>query len=121
MAKAGMKLSGVGKLRKRFRDSRRNAKSSSAAVGYTANYALIVHEMVNATFQKLGAQAKFLEEPARRMEKELVKIVEDRLKQGDTLSQALYIAGLALQAESQRICPVDTGNMVNTAFTRIER
>jgi hypothetical protein len=65
-------------------------------VGYTASYALYVHEAVGMKLKGLprtgtGAkgnywdpqgrgQAKFLEEPARRMEPELRKIIADEMK-----------------------------------------
>lgn len=120
MTSPKFKLSGVGPLRKIFEDTRRNAKSSSVAVGYTANYAVYVHEMVNATFQRPGARAKFLETPARELKDQLLKQVERELAQGVNLEQSLYKAGLTLQRASMEIVPVDTGNLRASAFTRIE-
>jgi len=117
---AKIKLSGVGRLRKVFQDTRRKAESSSVAVGYTANYAIYVHEMVNAVFQRPGAQAKFLEKPARELKNRLVKQIEKDLEKGIPMDQALFRAGLVLQRASQDIVPVDTGNLRASAFTRIE-
>lgn len=37
------------------------------------------------------------------------------------LAKALYIAGLFIQAESQKIVPVDTGFLRASAFTRIKK
>lgn len=36
------------------------------------------------------------------------------------MAQALLLAGLRLQRESQLLCPVLTGNLRNSAFTRVE-
>lgn len=134
----------------------------SVIVGYTANYALAVHENVemkwrglprsgevaHAGFDKNGrrivrvvnkrggqgggtgkgfywdpqgtAQAKFLEQPARELKREFVRLIRTACENGATLKKALLIAGLRLQRESQQLCPVDTGNMKASAFTREE-
>lgn len=115
-----IKFTGVGPLRKIFDDARRSAESSSVLVGYTANYALYVHEMVNAVFQRPGAKAKFLEEPLRLLKDELIKGIEKDLAAGLDMEKALYRAGLKLQRASQEIVPVDTGNLRASAFTRVE-
>lgn len=67
-------------------------------------------------------QAKFLEAPARELNNsgELGKIVVDTLLQGKTVAQALLLAGLRIQRESQLRCPVDTGAMRASAFTRLD-
>jgi hypothetical protein len=87
-------------------------------VGYTAAYAVYVHENTQM-FHRVG-QAKFLEQPARDMQAELTKTVEDYSKKGATLAQALYVAGLKLQRASQKLVPVDTGALKASAFTRVE-
>lgn len=113
-------LSGNVKLKKIFQDSLKNTKKASVAVGYTANYAIYVHEMVNAVFQRPQAEAKFLEKPVREMKNILLAQIEADLAMGIPLDQALFRAGLALQRASQEIVPVDTGNLRASAFTRIE-
>ena len=101
-------------------------------VGYTANYAIYVHENLQArhagatlvsyksgqkrTYIGVG-QAKFLEQPARQYQDELAKIVRTIVVGGGTLAQGLYMAGLRLQRESMRLCPVDTGALRASAFT----
>lgn len=52
-----------------------------------------------------------------------VKQVQQRLKaaalaQGAKAAANAYRAGLYVQRESQKIVPIDTGNLRNTAFTR---
>lgn len=68
-----------------------------------------------------SGQAKFLEEPARRLAPEISRICKDGLKRGLTMAQALLRAGLFLQRESQKVVPVDTGNLRASAFTRLEQ
>lgn len=94
------------------------ARDVNVRVGYTAAYALHVHENTQA-FHRVG-QAKFLEQPAREMQSELAKAVADAAKKGATLPQALYIAGLKLQRASQKLVPVRTGALKASAYTRIE-
>lgn len=96
----------------------RGEESPTVTVGYTASYAIYVHERVDLKF-KVG-QAKFLEEPARNLASTLAQIVKDALKRGVTMSKALLLAGLRLQRESQKLCPVDTGNLRASAYTRLE-
>jgi hypothetical protein len=115
-------------------------KDVSVVVGYTANYALYVHENMaiwppgmrlagqprsrgrGAYWDPQGrARPKFLEEPLRTHRDVLAQIVIDMLARGKSLTQALLAAGLRLQRESQMLVPVDTGNLKNSAFTRVER
>lgn len=87
-------------------------------VGYTQSYALYVHENLEA-HHKVG-QAKYLEQPARELSGTLVGIVKTALHAGKNLAQALVLAGLRLQRESQLLVPVDTGALKNSAFTRLD-
>ena len=90
----------------------------SVIVGYTQNYAIFVHENLEA-IHPVG-QAKFLEQPARTEQGAIAKIVRDALSQGKTMAQALVLAGLYLQRASQKLVPIDTGALKNSAFTRLE-
>lgn len=63
-------------------------------------------------------QAKFLEAPARTHAKTLAEIVRTALVRGAKMLHALFLAGLRLQRESMLLCPVDTGNLKASAFTR---
>ena len=94
----------------------REAADASVAVGFAADYAIYVHENLQA-HHPVG-QAKFLESAAREGEAQLRSIVESGLKRGLTLKQALLLAGLWLQGEAQRRVPVDTGNLRASAYTR---
>lgn len=91
---------------------------TAVIVGYTANYTIFVHEDMEA--HHTVGQAKFLEEPARRLSKQLGKQIAEDVKQGRTMEQALLRAGLRLQRASQEIVPVEWGNLRGSAFTRLE-
>lgn len=94
--------------------------NSSVIVGYEGvNYGIYVHENLEAAHSP-GKQAKFLEQPARQYRIELATIIETAYRRGATLRQALFLGGLRLQRESQKIVPIDTGNLRGSAFTRIE-
>lgn len=107
-------------LRKKHAESRRDG-DATAVVGYTAAYALYVHENLEAR-HKEGKQAKFLEQPARELSNsgELKRIIRTMIGSGKTLAQALLSAALRIQRESQKIVPVLTGNLKGSAFTRLE-
>jgi hypothetical protein len=107
----------VAKLKARAEKTQREA-NAAVIVGYTASYAIFVHEDMEAV-HPVG-QAKFLEQPARTMAKELGRQIGEAKKRGVELPQALLLAGLRLQRESQLLCPVDTGALRASAFTRLE-
>lgn len=91
----------------------------SVTVGFTQNYAIYVHENLEA-IHPVG-QAKFLEEPARTEAGRIAEIVRTTLSQGKTMAQALVLGGLYLQRCSQKLVPVDTGALKGSAFTRLEK
>lgn len=110
------------KLLDTLRRKREHAKRFLYAVclvGYTASYAIFVHENLEA-FHTVG-QAKFLEQPAITLRPELRSIITDAIGSGQSMNDALLLAGLRLQAESQLLCPVDTGALRASAFTRLEQ
>ena len=122
-------------------ESPNSIKGESVVVGYTAGYALYVHE--NEEIWPPGmrlkglprpkgkgkywdpqnkAQPKFLEHPARELNNsgELSRIVVEAMRRGVKLQQALSLAALRIQRESQKLVPVDTGNLKASAFTQKE-
>lgn len=90
----------------------------SVAIGYTQSYAIYVHENLEAR-HPVG-QAKFLEQPFRERVNAMAAIVRKALLANRTMAQALLLAGLYLQRESQLLVPVDTGALKGSAFTRLE-
>lgn len=114
-------LLGIKNWRKAMAIEKKRRKSASVIVGYTANYAIYVHEMVGANFKRPGSQAKFLEQPARAMQGKVRKFVLQSLKNGGSVEDGLFAAGLKLQRDSMKIVPVDTGFLRASAFTRREK
>lgn len=51
-------------------------------IGLNANYAAYVHENVGANFKKPGTQAKFLEQPLKEVESELLRELATDVKRG---------------------------------------
>jgi len=145
----------VGKLREMAAKASKES-NVSAIVGYTASYAVYVHENVEMKWKGLprsgevrmlsGAggertvttghakgkgkgfywgphgQAKFLEQPMRELSNsgEFSRIIFKALSQKKTMAQALLLAGLKLQRDSQKLVPVEFGNLRASAFTRLE-
>lgn len=135
----------LGKLKAKYGD--KSAEGKCVSVGYTAKYALFVHENLQgkpnppksdaqrrAMFASIRereerghvpwavGQPKFLEQPARELNDagEFTRLILASLRRRKTLLQGLLVCGLRLQRESQALCPVDTSYLKASAFTRIE-
>lgn len=136
-----LQISGIDKVVSKLQKlkNQQRKKSPSVITGYTAAYALFVHEMrvVNRGKKRKGkhpsgqkrrgnywdpsgSNNKFLERAVRENKGKLKQIITTKLGRGATLEQALYIAALLIQRVSQQIVPVDTGNLKASAFTAIE-
>ena len=106
----------------------------SVLVGYTAAYALFVHENMEPKTLGQGiprksglgvywgphGKPKFLEGPFRRLKNQINDMIKAGLKRKIGLSQSLILAGLRVQRESQQEVPVEYGNLRASAFTRKE-
>ncbi len=162
------KMERIAALQAKMRKVMSRYAEASVVTGYTASYAVYVHEntqmklkgqprnkaqfkLTKAKVMKNGklvmpklkrltekevvaknkkfglfwdpqgqGQAKFLEAPARYLKAVLAEIIVKAMKSGAPMAKALLLAGLRLQRESQLLVPVDTGNLKNSAFTRIE-
>ena len=91
----------------------------SVIVGYRGvKYAIFVHENLQAA-HTVG-KAHFLTDPAKRLGKSLGKQIAANVRKGMTFGDAVYLAGLRIQRESQLEVPVDTGNLKGSAFTEKE-
>ena len=118
------KIQGLEKVIAKLRDlaaRSRREDNASVSVGYTQNYALPVHENMEAV-HPVG-QAKYLEQPARELSNDgtLGRIVAQAKLKGRTTAQSLVLAGLRLQRDSQQLVPVDTSALKNSAFTRLDQ
>jgi hypothetical protein len=107
----------------------------SVIVGYTANYAIWIHENTKMSWKGLPrkephkgkywdpqgrGQNKFLEKPARELQFELGYMIAKGVAAGMKPIQAIYVAALRLKRESQRLVPVDFGFLKGSAFVKKE-
>lgn len=120
MAKPKVVVTGISQvvnaLRARNRSLRVGGKDR-LTVGYSAPYAVYVHE--NLEVHHVKGQAKFLEEPARTKRDDMVMIIREEMKAGRTLAQANRKAGQFLLRESKKLVPVDTGVLKASGYVRI--
>lgn len=102
-------------MKKRF------PEHTSVLVGYSAQYALHVHERTDLR-HKAGKIAKYLEVPFRELvdSGKLVKVIYLAVRGGSTMRQALIQGGLRVQRESQKVVPIRTGKLRASAFTTAE-
>lgn len=138
------KVEGVAKLKSTLEQLVRRSRridSGNVIVGFNANYALFVHENVEMKWrgqkrkgkrpdgsERKGrywdpqgrGQSKFLEQPAREMRPEIAAVIAANARRGVGLIVAMVLAGQKLQAASQKLVPVDLGNLKGSAFTEIE-
>lgn len=89
---------------------------SKVSVGYSAPYAVPVHERMDV-FHPVG-QAKFLDQPIRTEAKPMARIVTARLRARETLVSAQLAAAKHLMSVSLRLVPVDTGYLKDSWFIR---
>ena len=113
-----VKTKGFDSLQIQLSRREKRGKGGTVAVGYTAKYAMIVHENVGAQFKTPGTQAKFLEEPFRVNRDRYMEIILKTVKSGGNFFSGVMLAALTLQRDSQRICPIDTGHLRASAYTK---
>jgi len=114
-------IENIGRLRdklNKLKDKYRAEGTPSVVVGYTANYAVYVHEI--QARHAPGKQWKFLEQPARELQPQLGQMLAQSMASGVKPLQSLYLIGLGLQRASQDLVPIDTGNLRGSAFTAKE-
>jgi hypothetical protein len=91
-----------------------------ASVGYSAPYALYVHENTQAAHPN-GGQAKYLEQPARRLQRQAVAVVLKAKRQGQPMRKAVRLGLQLILDASQQLVPVDTGKLKRSGFVRVEK
>lgn len=90
--------------------SLKGKKTMTVSVVYTAPYARIQHEDLTFNHPN-GGQAKYLEEPARRLQSEMAAIVRRSVEAKNGLEEGLQRAGELLLRESQPLVPVLSGEL----------
>ena len=92
-------------------------KTLSVKVGYSAPYAVYVHEDLNANHPN-GGQAKYLSTPSRdpNIRRQMRAAVKAKLLAKRSLEEGVIDAGNILLAASIPLVPVDTGFLVDSAW-----
>jgi hypothetical protein len=90
----------------------------SVITGYTAPYAIFVHE--NMEMQHPVGQAKYLEQPARTMERELAALMTETYRRTRDLSEALLAGARAIQNAALVLTPIETGKLRESSFVAKE-
>lgn len=115
-----VKVDGVERLMRLLRKRLVKVRTAKPTldVGYTAPYAIYVHEDLTANHPN-GGQAKYLEQPAREMANELGGLIRARVKTGVPMEEALYEAGEKLLDRSKELVPIDTGYLRDSGYVRL--
>lgn len=87
-------------------------------VVYDAPHAVYVHEDLEAYHEE--GQAKYLEQPAREMQQELMDTVTRSIKAKNGLEEGVERALKKLLAASQELVPVDTGELRDSGHVEME-
>lgn len=95
----------------------------SVLVGYSASYAMVVHELPpSVAYHRPPRRWKYLEEPIRNgyTQKEIAQEIVNAINRKQTLATGLLRAGEKLKKISQKIVPVDTGFLRDSAYVRLD-
>lgn len=95
------------------------ASKTQTIVGFSAPYALSVHED-EEMIHPHGGQAKFLEEPMKLYRKQMSDRIKLEMKNGKTLPEAQLIVANILLEEAKKLVPVDTGFLRDSGFVKQE-
>jgi hypothetical protein len=127
-------LQGAEELIAKIHDKRRQYGDATVIVGFSAKYAIYVHESIEMKLagkprpngQGLywdpqgDAQPRFLSRAVRTLRSQLQPTIKKGLKDGKTLLQALMIHGLRVLRLAQTMTPVKTGALRASGFVRGE-
>ena len=114
MPKDGIQNSGRLKQRLQKLANKYGPTKAEVHVGYFGvNYAIFVHE-IQATHIP-PTQCKFLERHARENQKKYAATMAGALKLGSSAMEAVTVAALLLQRDSQKLVPIDTSNLRGSA------
>ncbi len=98
--------------------SLKGRKELDLQVGYEAPYAVYVHENLEANHPN-GGQAKYLEQPARELRREMKDIIARSINAKNGLEEGMMRAGELLMEASKELVPVDTGFLRDSGYVRV--
>ena len=114
---AGMHVLNEGAVESWLAGKANNRKlSGNIKVGYSAPYAVYVHE--NTQIYHPTGQAKFLSSALKDSREEMKRIAREIWVQRQDLELAMFWAGLKLLDEANRRVPVDTGFLRASGYVK---
>lgn len=90
------------------------ARPAALGVVFAAPHAAAAHEDLEAAHPG-GGRAKFLESAARDLAPDAARFVAEEVRRGRTLAEALRAFAERVKAEARARCPVDTGELRDSA------
>lgn len=118
--KSMVEVEGLGRVVKATRHWGRRHSDAEYTVGYSAPYAVYVHEDMEARHPR-GGQAKFLEQPARTQGNALAAVCRQAVKAGLPLQEGLRLQAERLLQMANQLIPVDTGFLKRSGAVRRAR
>lgn len=88
-----------------------------ASVGFSAPYAIYVHENLEANHPN-GGEAKFLENAIKDNADSLGDLIAYHIKRRKTLRYAVYRAAVRVLQEAKKRVPVDTGFLKKSGYVQ---
>lgn len=106
-----MPTKGLEKILTELRKRRRTIgdRLSEVRVGYSAPYAVFVHERLD--LHHPNGQTKFLEQPMRTEVDAMAAIIRNKLRAGTSLKEAHLEAAKHLMKVSLQLTPIKTGRL----------
>lgn len=110
--------SGFNKLATQLLDlAKIHAPTVTATIGYTAPYAVYVHE--DLTKNHPVGEAKWLENAIHANQQNVIDMIYTKLTAGQTMTQACEETGWWLLQLANTMCPVDTGRLKASAYSDV--
>lgn len=116
-----MPIEGLDRLKDALRERAEKAAQEAVrvVVGYSAPYAMVIHEDLERRHP--NGSAKYLEQPAREMGKDIGRTIGEAVKAGTPLPDAMLQGGQMLLTASQQLVPVQTGFLRDSGYVRVEQ
>jgi hypothetical protein len=91
--------------------------AADAVVGFSAPYAIHVHEDLRARHRT--GRAKFLEIPARQLGRQIGREIGVQAGAGVPIDRALLNGAIRIMVAAQALCPVRTGYLRSSAYAEL--
>lgn len=115
-----IEINNMGKVLEALEKRRiKGAPRATLQVGYTAHYAIYVHEDLQK--RHIRGEAKFLTNAAKRCAAKMRIAIKREIDNRNGLEAGLQEAGKMLLEASNRLVPVDTGYLRQTGYYSVKK